>query len=168
MRKPSIDLKAFIFVSVLLFCFWFLMSPELTVRNFAFGIFSACGITYYWRSDLFERGNRMGFNLRQVYLLGNYLLHLVYNVILANIHVAMIVLNPRLPVSPGFIQVKTKLEYDLPKFLYANSITLTPGTITVNLKDDRLLIHAITEEAARDVCDWYMQDKLREIEVSGK
>jgi multicomponent Na+:H+ antiporter subunit E len=153
------DWKGFLIISFILFGFWFLMSPSLAPANVIIGIASVLGITYFWSSDLFRPGHPMKFNLRQVIKLLLYLAHLGWNIILANISVAIIVLSPKLPISPGFILLQTKLKLDLTRVLYANSITLTPGTITVDLNGDRLLVHCITEEAAKGVCDWYMQDK---------
>ncbi|MBT9165342.1 MAG: Na(+)/H(+) antiporter subunit E [candidate division WS2 bacterium] len=85
--------------------------------------------------------------------------------VVANIQVALIVLSPKLPISPGFILVKTKLEKELTRTLYANSITLTPGTITINLNRDRLLVHALTKETAQGVYEWHLENRLREMEV---
>lgn len=164
MPKPGIDLKGFVFFSVLLLGFWFLMSPNFGIVNIVVGVLCTCGIIYYWRTDLYQVEKSMGFSLKQLVLLIKYMFHLAYNVILANISVAKIVLQRKMPLSPGFILVKTKLNHDMTKLIYANSITLTPGTITINLNDDRLLVHAITEDAACDVSNWYMQDKLKEIE----
>lgn len=167
-RKPIQDFGSFLFIVCILLGFWFLMSPSFHLANVLVGVGCALGITYYWRSDLFKPGYPMHFSFAQVGKMVLYLIHLTFNIIVANIHVAMIVLQPKMPISPGFILVKTKLEKDLSRVLYANSITLTPGTITINMSKDRLLVHALTEDAAKDVYDWYLQDKLREIEVSEK
>jgi len=48
--------------------------------------------------------------------------------------------------------------------LYANSITLTPGTLTVQLKNNRLLVHALTEKAATDVVSWDFENTLKRVE----
>ncbi len=165
--KTIRDWKGFLIIVGILAGFWFLMSPNLSPVNIILGLGSCLGITYFWSSDLFRPGYPMKFNLRQVVKLFQYFLHLGYNIILANISVAIIVLSPKMPISPGFILLQTKLQRDLTRVLYANSITLTPGTITVDLNGDRLLVHALNEHSAKGVYDWYMQDKMREIELSG-
>lgn len=162
------DVKSFLLITCVLFAFWFLMSPTVAPLNIIMGLGCSIGITYFWSPDLFKPGHPMRFTPRQFWQLIVYMSHLVYNIVVANFQVAMIVLSPQMPISPGFILVKTKLQKDLSRTLYANSITLTPGTITINLKDDRLLVHALTKEAAQGVYDWYMQDKMREMEVSGR
>jgi multicomponent Na+:H+ antiporter subunit E len=61
----------------------------------------------------------------------------------SNLDVARRVLAPSLPINPGVVQVRTQLQSDLGRLLLANSITLTPGTLTVDVEGDTLLIHWI-------------------------
>ncbi|MBS4031829.1 MAG: Na+/H+ antiporter subunit E [Clostridiales bacterium] len=166
--KRIIDPKGFLIITVILLGFWFLMSPTLSVVNIIIGTSCCLGITYFWSPDLFRPGSPMGFTPIQVIKLMGYLVHLGYNILIANFAVAKIVLSPKMPISPGFILLQTKLRKELSRVLYANSITLTPGTITIDLNGDRLLVHAITDEAAEGVANWYMEDKMRGIEVSSK
>ncbi len=62
---------------------------------------------------------------------------------IANLDVAYRVIHPKLPINPGIVRVKTKLKSPIAKLVLANSITMTPGTITVDIKDDTLYIHWI-------------------------
>ena len=61
----------------------------------------------------------------------------------ANIDVAVRVLNPSLPIRPGIVEVTTGMKSQLGKLILANSITLTPGTLTLDVRDDRMFIHWI-------------------------
>jgi multicomponent Na+:H+ antiporter subunit E len=160
------DVKGFLVIFAILLGFWFLMSPEFHLTNIVIGTGCALGVTYFWSPDLFAPGKPMGFTPSQFVKLIIYLFHLAFNILVANIAVAKIVLSPKMPITPGFILVKSKLQKDLTRVLYANSITLTPGTITINLNNDRLLVHALTEESAHNLHDWYMQDRLLDMEVS--
>ncbi|MCF7926746.1 MAG: Na+/H+ antiporter subunit E [Candidatus Izimaplasma sp.] len=63
--------------------------------------------------------------------------------VLANLDVAKRVLSPKIPLNPGFIKVKTDLKGDFAKLTLANSITLTPGTLSVDIDGDYLYIHTI-------------------------
>ena len=65
----------------------------------------------------------------------------------ANGRLAKIVLSPSLPISPGFVKVRTKLKSRMGRLLLANSITLTPGTLTVEMEDEWLYVHWITMDA---------------------
>ncbi len=74
-----------------------------------------------------------------------YIPYLTWKIIQANLDVAKRVLNPKMPISPGFIKVKCTSRDDLIKLMLSNSITLTPGTLTIEVKDDYLVVHTIDE-----------------------
>jgi multicomponent Na+:H+ antiporter subunit E len=61
------------------------------------------------------------------------------------------ILAPSLPISPNMIWVKASQKTDVGRVIYANSITLTPGTISMVMEDDRILVHALTFEGAAGV-----------------
>ena len=85
--------------------------------------------------------------------LKSFLLSLIYifvflkELIKSNLDVAFRVLNPKLPIKPGIVRVKTKLKSKLGRIILANSITLTPGTLTVETRDDTFYIHWIDVSA---------------------
>ena len=66
-----------------------------------------------------------------------------WELIKSNIDVALRVLNPALPINPGIVEVKTRLKTNIGKMMLANSITLTPGTLTVDIREDSMFIHWI-------------------------
>jgi len=70
----------------------------------------------------------------------------IIEMIKANIDVARRVINPKLPINPGIVKVKTGLKSDYAKLFLANSITLTPGTLTMDVIEDNLYIHWIDVE----------------------
>ncbi len=67
--------------------------------------------------------------------------------LIANLDVAKRVLSPKLNINPGIVKIKTELTSDVGKMLLANSITLTPGTLTVDIKGEYLFIHWINVES---------------------
>jgi multicomponent Na+:H+ antiporter subunit E len=69
----------------------------------------------------------------------------------ANLDMARRVLSPSLPIQPALVEVKTGLRSDLGKLLLANSITLTPGTLAIDIVDDRLLVHWIDSSPGSDL-----------------
>ncbi len=78
----------------------------------------------------------------------------VVELIKANVDIARRVLSPTIPLNSGFVKVKTELDGDFAKLALANSITLTPGTLTVDVKGNELYIHCVdvpgeTEEEHR-------------------
>lgn len=74
-----------------------------------------------------------------------YILILCINIIASNVHVAMIVLSSKINIQPRMVAFKTHLNWDINKAILANSITLTPGTLTVQLYKDTLMIHCLDE-----------------------
>lgn len=72
-----------------------------------------------------------------------YLPVFVWQLLLANIDVAKRVLNPKLPLNPGFVAVHTNLKGDFARLMLANSITLTPGTLSVDVKGDTIYVHTV-------------------------
>jgi len=72
-------------------------------------------------------------------------------IIKSNIDVARIVLTPSLPIDPRVITVKASQKTAVGRTIYANSITLTPGTITIDVRGSELQVHALTEASAEGV-----------------
>ncbi|MBC7253702.1 MAG: Na+/H+ antiporter subunit E [Actinobacteria bacterium] len=72
-----------------------------------------------------------------------FMVRLVWEIIKANLNVAGIILHPRLPVDPRIVEYRTYLPGDLPRTVFSDSITLTPGTVTVELKGDVLNVHCL-------------------------
>ncbi len=89
-----------------------------------------------------------------------YVPYMVWAIVKANLDVARRVVDPRLPINPGIVRVKTRLTHPVARTALANSITLTPGTLTVDMCDDELCIHWV------DVTAENMEEATREI-VSG-
>ena len=80
---------------------------------------------------------------RMIPFLCRYIAVLVKEIVLANIGVCRILMNRRLRVEPVLVRVKTNLHTQTARVLLANSITLTPGTITVSVRENELLVHCL-------------------------
>lgn len=72
-----------------------------------------------------------------------YLPVFIYKLVLANLDVARRVLSPRIPLRPGIVKIKTNLKGDFGKLTLANSITLTPGTLSLDVIDDEIFVHTV-------------------------
>ena len=83
------------------------------------------------------------FPIRLLVFVFAYLPVFVWALILANFDVARRVLSPKIPLNPGFVKVNTELEGDFAKLTLANSITLTPGTLSVDVAENDLYIHTV-------------------------
>lgn len=86
-----------------------------------------------------------------------YIFYLFWDIVRANLDVALRVIKPRIPINPGIVMVRTQLTSPPGRTILANSITLTPGTLSVDISGDRLFIHWIDvtgegeEEATRNI-----------------
>ena len=125
-----------------LFLLWLLLSGYFEPLLLSFGIGSCALVAYIaWRMDGVDRA---GFAILLSVRLIPYVIWLVGEIFRANVRVARIILTPRLPISPIVVPFRAHQKTDLCKVIYANSITLTPGTITTGVEGDMLRIHALT------------------------
>ncbi len=76
---------------------------------------------------------------------------LLWQIIKSNITVARIILSPSLPISPELVKVEASQSDDLGRVIFANSITLTPGTVTIYVWSSSVEVHALTRETAEDL-----------------
>jgi multicomponent Na+:H+ antiporter subunit E len=74
---------------------------------------------------------------------------LMVEIVKANLAVIRLVLDPRHSISPALVNVPTECRSDMAKALFANSITLTPGTVTIDVEPNVFVVHALQEENAR-------------------
>ena len=89
---------------------------------------------------------------------------ILWEIFKANIGVTRIILNPKLPISPNMIQVKASQKTALGKVIYANSITLTPGTVSVDVSDDTITVHALSHKNAEELLAGEMDRRVTKME----
>lgn len=129
-------------LGALLFGFWLVLSGHYTPMLIGFGIGSTAFVVYLsLRMDVVDHE---GLPLQLGGRFWRYFPWLLKEILVANLHVARIILTPSLPISPIMVHYKSSQKSDLGRALYANSITLTPGTITTGIKDDELEVHSLT------------------------
>ncbi len=87
-----------------------------------------------------------------------------WQIVKANIDVARRILAPGLPISPTVVKVKASQKSEVGKVMYANSITLTPGTISMRLEGDEIEVHALTREAAEELQQGEMDRRVSAVE----
>lgn len=131
-------------IGVILFGFWLALSGHYTPLLLSFGVASCVLVAYIAHRMDTEDGDRVPIHLGLRFWV--YLPWLMKEVLLANVAVARIILNPRLPISPRMVRFHGSQTTDIGRALYANSITLTPGTITTGVEGEVFQIHALTAE----------------------
>ena len=93
-----------------------------------------------------------------------YTLYLVWEVIVSNVTVAKIILSPKMELHRNLVEVEANQETEVGNVILANSITLTPGTVSVSMNDDKILIHALSYEGAEEELTGDMGDRVSKLE----
>ena len=136
-------------LAAVLYGVWLLLSGHYTPFLLGLGgISTGLAVAIALRMDVVDReGHPMHLGLRILW----YWFWLLVQVMRANVDVARRVLGPSLPISPRMFRVRATQRTDLGRVIYVNSITLTPGTVSVELEGSEILVHALTTEAANDL-----------------
>ena len=128
-----------LFWTVLLFTLWMVLTANFQIFNIVVGIAVSFSVALLY-TKMFRH---KPFEFISPFWLGVYLWILLKNLIISNLRITKRTLSKDMKLSPAIVAVKTNLESDWKKLLLANSITLTPGTLTLDIKDDILFIHVI-------------------------
>lgn len=148
--------------------FWLVLSGQFDALHIGYGVFSAALVAILTRdlerigTRVDDRGRRVPvftFSLPWPRFLG-YLPWLLGQVVMANLQIAYVILHPRLPISPTVVRFPTRLKGDLAQSTFGNSITLTPGTITLDVAGEEFTVHALTREAARELLSREMERRV--------
>lgn len=130
----------FLFLALLLL--WVLLTGSLSVDELLAGIIVAAAVSFI-SAPYISVLDGIRYQPMALVSVLMYLGYFFRELIRANFDLARRVLSPSLPISPELVEVETSLKSDLGQMLLANSITLTPGTLSVDLYDDRILVHWI-------------------------
>ncbi|MEQ1842245.1 MAG: Na+/H+ antiporter subunit E [Verrucomicrobiales bacterium] len=128
---------------------WVVFSGFLDPFHLSLGLIS-CAIVTWLSSDLLFDDRTIPIRRRAVQAVrfASYMLWLTWQIVLSNIAVLKLAFAPRSSLQPQIVRYRTPLKTDFEKFLLANSITLTPGTVTIKILGDTFYIHAIDDGAA--------------------
>jgi len=143
---------------IVVFLLWLLLTCTLNWQNILVGIGVGIISTIIF-GHKFINSPQKCFQIKRYFWLFNYLLVFLWECIKANFDVAYRVLSPKMPIKPGIVKVSTSLKSDMAKTFLANSITMTPGTLSVDIKGRFLYIHWIyvksekVEEATEIIVD---------------
>lgn len=164
--KPG-KIGRYILTLVSLLILWILLTSTLAWGELIVGLIFSAFIALFSYSYFTEKGFS-GITLKKTLYFLLYIPVFFWEMIRANFDVAYRVVHPKMPIRPGIIQIKTSLKSDIAKLILGNSITLTPGTLTIEIVKDNLLIHWInvkTEdvEKATDMIGKRFEKYLKEI-----
>ena len=127
---------------IFLFGFWLLLTFSLALSNLIVGAIASLIASLVFGKYFLSGGTRC-IQPQRYYWLIVYLVIFIWECLKANFDVAYRVLHPAMPIRPGIVKVKTGLKSDFARMMLANSITMTPGTITVDIIGDYFYVHWI-------------------------
>jgi multicomponent Na+:H+ antiporter subunit E len=147
----------------LLSVLWLALSGHYTLLLLACGLLSVILIVWLvLRMHIVDRESQP-LHLRIRHLL-SFFCWLIKEIFISNIYVCRLVLSPSLNLNPKVITINGNQSSDMARFIFANSITLTPSTLTIYVGADQIEVHALTESAAQALLQSPMGKKITEIE----
>ncbi len=150
-------------IFVLLLVTWVAFSGKFDAFHLGLGVLSSLIVTWLSQDLLFkDRKQDLGERLAEAIRFTGYAFWLLWQIVLANMHVFKLAMTKagEEEMSPRVVKFKTKLKSDFAKFVLANSITLTPGTITIRITGNEYLVHAISEAVEKDLKTGEMERRV--------
>ncbi|MFA6692551.1 MAG: Na+/H+ antiporter subunit E, partial [Acholeplasmataceae bacterium] len=150
---------------MLLFIFWVVLSSKITLIQLIVGFFASLLVVFYNYDLVFNDLEATKITFKFIGRLIHLFIVLLIEIVKSNIHVMMIVLSPKMKINPGFKKIKQPLKKEFNQALFANAITLTPGTLTVDMDDEYILVHGLEMEHIDDIKKSDMQKAFERLEA---
>jgi multicomponent Na+:H+ antiporter subunit E len=142
---------------------WLLLSGHYTTLIMSLGVVSVAIVTWFlWRMDRVDR--ELGVLPMRPRLL-YYLLWLMWQVVLSNIDLVRRIWDPALPIRPTWQRLDIKVTSTLAKTLYANSITLTPGTLTTDVREGHFMVHSLSSGGIEELRKGAMEHQIQRLGI---
>lgn len=159
MQKNGITILNQCILFVLLFAVWIVLSGFIKPLFIGFGLFS-CFLTVYVARLLSSGEEAIGNLLMRLVRLPLYSVWLFKEIMVSTLQVTRLVWHPKLPISPVIAWVPTQQKDDVAVTCFANSITLTPGTVSVVLEDGRICVHGLQRESVQSLAEGEMDRRV--------
>lgn len=153
--------RALVLFTVLLLA-WLLWSGIYTPLLVGLGVLSSAAVVLLVRHLQFLDGESMPTELLKKIVF--YWAWLFKEIIKSNIDVIRLVLNPKLPISPTLIKIPCAGMSDVMKVIYGNSISLTPGSVTVDIQEEQVTVHCLTKDGAEELYAGKLAARIRSLE----
>ncbi len=161
MKSYSIYHSFVLFVSLMFF--WLVMSGYFDALHIGFGVISIGTVMVFFHSirrhAFFEEEKSPLKSVNPIRFI-SYVFWVIWEIFKSGIFVAKVILKPSMPIEPSILTFKADLPGPYAKMLLGNSITLTPGTLTVDIEDDLFTVHALSRETYAGIIDDSMPKKV--------
>ena len=149
---------------LLFFLVWIIFNGRLTMEIALFGI-AVAGAVFAFVCRFMEYSLKKELQFyRLMPAFVQYLYYLIKEIVFSNITVSRMILTRKEEMEPVIVHVRTRLKSETARVILANSITLTPGTITVSLTDDKLLVHCLDKSLSEGMEDSVFVRLLQKME----
>ena len=152
---------------LLYFLAWIIFNGKITTEIVIFGIVIAAAVFAFTCKFMGYSLKKEKMLYRKSFLILRYIGVLMVEIIKANADVVKFIFNDKEVVEPVIVTFQTNLKSELSRVILANSITLTPGTITISLEGDELVVHCLDKSLAEGMEDSIFVKLLEEIERKG-
>ncbi len=149
---------------IIFFLIWIIFNGQFTLEIAAFGVVIA-GLVYWFICKF------LNYNPKKDLILGKKLFQMLYyvfillkEIIKANFTVIKMIMSSRYEIEPAVVKFRTDLKTPFARILLANSITLTPGTITVSLEKNEYVVHCLDKSLAEGINSSIFVTLLRKLE----
>lgn len=158
--KPSIQRPTRVspWTILLLMGLWILLSGKLEAFHLGVGVATIAFV--YWQAIVLPPLEARGAAQLRFHLLIPYAGWLLWQMLLSAIYVGRVVIHPERHLDPQIVEFESAQPSLYSGVILANSITLTPGTLTIDLVGNRFVVHALTSKTARDVLDGEMARRV--------
>ena len=147
---------------VTIFAFWLVISASLEPGDLLLGVVLSA-VLGVWSVQFLWAGAAPRVSLRQLFALLRYLAGFSVTVFRSAVHVARVVVDPRLPISPRLITCRTGLRREISRIAFAQSVSLTPGTLTVDMDGGTFLVHCLDEQSAARILSGELERQLARV-----
>jgi multicomponent Na+:H+ antiporter subunit E len=153
--------------SLILLVFWIAVSGKVQLHEILLAvvvILFVMHLIYKLITNIFEEPAFSSSKFEKPALLAAYIYYITRDIVTANLHVAKIILSPGIRIKPGMLKYRHGFVKKFTSFLYANSITLTPGTLTIKMDDENIMVHALETENETGLRNWKVEKLLKKLE----
>lgn len=165
-KKLYFKIRSIFLQASILLIIWLVFSGKYDVMHITFGIVGVILVILMnyrlSRVNLFPEREEPNIPIK-IYRLPVYILWLVKEIFLANLQVAYLVIHPEMPIEPKLLTFRTKLPSASAKVILGNSITITPGTLTVDIEHNKFLVHCLTPRSAGSLQTGDMQMRIMKL-----
>jgi multicomponent Na+:H+ antiporter subunit E len=155
--------KGLFLQALLLMALWLVLSGHFDLEHIIYGAVSVLLVVWLnYRISYIPMSNGEQIHGTNVIIhrMVLYLIWLLWQIIKSGTFVAYLTLHPKMPINPMVVRFRSRLPNPLAKVILGNSITLTPGTLTLDIKEDFFTVHALVDDTEEDLVSGDMEARV--------